>query len=76
MKTESMEWRIDYQKIAPEAIKTLSAEQYRLARQHFDQRGPVDLTMAIIAINSWTRLAISFRMLAGTYQQAKERAAG
>ncbi|MFZ0593219.1 MAG: carboxymuconolactone decarboxylase family protein [Bryobacteraceae bacterium] len=51
-------------------------EVYRLAREHFDERELVDLTMAIIGINSWNRLAISFRALAGTYEPAKEHAAG
>ena len=47
-----------------------------LAREHFDEKELVDLTMAIIAINSWNRLAIPFRALAGTYEPAKEHAAG
>lgn len=34
---------------------------YELARTHFDEKQLVDLTMAIIAINGWNRLAISFR---------------
>ena len=28
----------------------------------------IDLTMAIIAINGWNRLAVSFRAVAGSYQ--------
>jgi AhpD family alkylhydroperoxidase len=51
-------------------------EVYRLAREHFEERELVDLTMAVIAINSWNRLAISFRALAGTYEPAKEHATG
>lgn len=47
---------------------------YRLAREHFDERELVDLTMAIIAINSWNRLAIAFRAVAGTYQPANKHA--
>ena len=50
-------------------------EVYRLAREHFDERQLVDLTMAIIAINSWNRLAIAFRTLAGTYEPAKQHSA-
>ena len=145
MTTESIEPRIDYRKVAPEAIRALAAveryargsnlepallelvrlrasiingcaycvdmhskdararseseqrlyavsvwweavtkvnvdqvpdEVYRLAREHFEERELVDLTMAVIAINSWNRLAISFRALAGTYEPAKEHAAG
>lgn len=51
-------------------------EVYRIAREHFSERELVDLTMAIIAINCWNRLAISFRTLAGTYEPAKGHAAG
>lgn len=45
---------------------------YQLARQHFNEKELVDLTMAIIAINGWNRLAISFRTVPGTYQPAPE----
>lgn len=45
---------------------------YQLARQHFDGKELVDLTMAIIAINGWNRLAISFRTVPGTYQPVPE----
>lgn len=41
---------------------------YAEVRQFFSQRELVDLTFAIIAINSWNRLAISFRSVAGSYQ--------
>jgi AhpD family alkylhydroperoxidase len=41
---------------------------YDLARQHFSEKELVDLTLAIIAINGWNRLAVSFRKPAGTYQ--------
>jgi AhpD family alkylhydroperoxidase len=36
-------------------------EVFRMARQQFDDRQLVDLTMAIIAINGWNRLAIAFQ---------------
>jgi alkylhydroperoxidase family enzyme len=39
---------------------------YELARQHVTDRELVDLTMAIIAINGWNRLAIGFRSVPGT----------
>ena len=78
MTTESIEPRIDFRKVAPEAIRALAAvERYaRLACEHFEERELVDLTMDVIAINSWNRLAISFRALAGTYEPAKEHPAG
>ncbi|MGA8595417.1 MAG: hypothetical protein WB676_11800 [Bryobacteraceae bacterium] len=51
-------------------------EVYRLVREQFNEKELVDLTMAIIAINSWNRLSVSFRTLAGTYEPAKGHAAG
>jgi hypothetical protein len=33
---------------------------YSATRQQFDERQLVDLTMAIVAINGWNRLAIAF----------------
>ncbi len=41
---------------------------YQLTRSQFSEKELVDLTMAIIAINGWNRLAVSFRAVAGTYQ--------
>ena len=43
-------------------------ELYESTREHFDEREIVDLTLAIIAINAWNRLAISFRSVPGSYQ--------
>lgn len=43
---------------------------YQVARRQFSEKELVNLTMAIIAINGWNRLAVSFRALAGTYQPA------
>ncbi len=43
-------------------------EVYEEARRQFSEKELVDLTMAVIAINGWNRLAISFRSVAGTYQ--------
>ncbi|MCQ3980251.1 MAG: carboxymuconolactone decarboxylase family protein [Anaerolineae bacterium] len=47
-------------------------EVYALARQQFTEKELVDLTMAIIAINGWNRLSISFRTVPGTYQPAHQ----
>ncbi len=41
---------------------------YEAARKLFDEKEIVDLTMAIIAINGWNRLAIGFRTVPGSYQ--------
>ncbi|HUH89545.1 MAG TPA: carboxymuconolactone decarboxylase family protein [Lysobacter sp.] len=42
------------------ATREISDEVYRQAREHFGDKGCVDLVMAIIAINSWNRLAVTF----------------
>jgi len=44
---------------------------YEQARKHFSEKELVDLTLAIVAINGWNRLAIAFRTVPGTYQPAK-----
>lgn len=43
---------------------------YEEARKRFSEKELVDLTMAVIAINGWNRLSVSFRKEAGTYQPA------
>ena len=43
-------------------------ELYDSIRLHFSENELVDLTLAITAINSWNRFAISFRSPAGKYQ--------
>ena len=48
---------------------------YETAREHFDEKELVDLTMAVVAINGWNRLAIAFRAPAGTYQPPRQAAA-
>src|SRR5262245_13486284 len=45
-------------------------EVFAEARAHFTEAELVNLTMAVIAINGWNRLAISFREVAGSYQPA------
>ena len=44
---------------------------FDLARKHFQEKELVDLTLAIVAINGWNRLAISFRALPGSYKPAR-----
>jgi len=44
---------------------------YNNARKHFSEKELVNLTLAIIAINGWNRLAVSFRKTPGTYQPPK-----
>jgi AhpD family alkylhydroperoxidase len=56
-----------------ESVTRISEDQvpeeiYQQVKQHFTEEELVDLTLAVIAINSWNRLAISFRTPAGSYQ--------
>jgi len=51
-------------------------EVYELARAQFSEKELVDLTLAVIAINSWNRLAITFRAVPGTYQRPPEKKTG
>lgn len=46
----------------------VSDELYAEARKQFSEKELVDLTLAIIAINGWNRLAIPFRSEPGHYQ--------
>lgn len=41
---------------------------YEAVRKHFSEEELVALTMAIVAINAWNRLAISFKTVPGTYE--------
>ena len=43
-------------------------EVFQEARQHFSEQELVNLTLAVVAINGWNRLLISFRAEAGAYQ--------
>ena len=43
---------------------------YDEARAQFTEKQLVDLTVAVIAINVWNRLAVSFRPAVGSYKPA------
>ncbi len=43
---------------------------YDEVRRHFSEKELVDLTLAVVVINGWNRLAVSFRQLPGSYQRA------
>ena len=43
---------------------------YEEARQQFSDEELVNLTMAVVTINGWNRLAIAFRAVPGEYQPA------
>jgi AhpD family alkylhydroperoxidase len=42
-------------------------ELFDEARRHFSESELVDLTMAVVAINAWNRLSITFRVEPGSY---------
>lgn len=52
----------------------VSDELYEQVHRQFGDKAIVDLTLAIIGINSWNRLAIPFRAQAGIYQPASAHA--
>lgn len=62
--TEAVTW-VSWQRV-PDNV-------YQAARRHFSEKELVDLTMAVIAIDGWNRLSISFRREAGTYCPGKKQ---
>ncbi len=53
----------------------LPDELYERVRKHFSEEEIVNLTLAVVTINGWNRLAIAFRAVPGTYQpQARPQA--
>lgn len=44
---------------------------FELARKHFSEKELADLTLAIVAINGWNRLAVAFRKEPGTYHSSQ-----
>jgi AhpD family alkylhydroperoxidase len=50
----------------------ISDELYQRTRQHFSQDELLNLTVAVVTINAWNRLAIPFRSVAGSYQPAAQ----
>ena len=53
----------------------VSDEVYERVRKQFQEAELVNLTMAVIAINGWNRIAIPFRAVPGTYQPKKHEPA-
>jgi AhpD family alkylhydroperoxidase len=45
---------------------------YEEVRQHFSDEEMVNLTLAIITINGWNRLAVGFRSVPGVYQSSRK----
>lgn len=48
-------------------------ELFERVRRHFNDEELVALSVAVVAINSWNRLAIGFRAVPGTYQPAQHQ---
>jgi AhpD family alkylhydroperoxidase len=46
----------------------VSDAAYEEVRRHFSEKELADLTWAVITINGWNRLAITFRSVPGTYK--------
>ena len=64
----AMEWT--------EAVTLVSEDHvpdavYDEVRQHFSEEELVKLTMAVVTINTWNRVAIAFRAVPGEYQPAR-----
>jgi alkylhydroperoxidase family enzyme len=45
----------------------VSDELYAATREHFNEKEIADLTWVVATINSWNRIAISFRAVPGHY---------
>jgi AhpD family alkylhydroperoxidase len=52
----------------------ISDELYESVRKHFSEEEMIHLTMAVVAINGWNRIAIPFRAVPGTYQPSRSMA--
>ena len=61
----ALAWTETVTRISEGAIED---DVYAETRRHFDEKEITDLTLAVIAINAWNRLAIPFQALAGSYQ--------
>jgi AhpD family alkylhydroperoxidase len=51
-------------------------EVYEEARRVFSERELVELTLVTVAINSWNRFSIGFRLVSGSYKPAAAARAG
>jgi AhpD family alkylhydroperoxidase len=43
-------------------------EVFQIVKKQFSEKEIIDLTMAVVTINSWNRISIAFRTTPGTYQ--------
>ena len=51
-------------------------DMFLRVRQYFSEEEMVNLTLAIVAINGWNRLAIGFRSVPGSYQPEAKASQG
>jgi AhpD family alkylhydroperoxidase len=61
----ALEWTEVLTKISEAGVPD---DLYERVRKHFSEKELVDLSLAVITINGWNRLAISFRSEPGSYQ--------
>lgn len=61
----ALEWTEEITRIADGRAPD---EVFFRVRQYFEEAELVNLTLAIVAINGWNRLAIGFRSVPGSYQ--------
>ena len=63
----ALEWTEALTRLAESHV---SDEMYQRVSRHFNEAELVALTFAVVVINGWNRLSISFRPPVGTYQPA------
>src|SRR5512142_1570387 len=68
----ALAWTEAVTRISPESV---GDELYGSVQQHFSENEMIALTMAIVEINGWNRLAISMRAVPGTYQPVQAKRA-
>jgi AhpD family alkylhydroperoxidase len=54
------------------SVEHVPDEVYEFAREQFSEKELVDLTLVVVAINGWNRLAIAFRTVPGTFQVGEQ----
>ncbi|AXK72139.1 carboxymuconolactone decarboxylase family protein [Lysobacter sp. TY2-98] len=54
--------------------ESVSDALYAKAREHFDEDALVDLTLLVVAINSWNRINIAARTIGGNYKPVARKA--
>ena len=64
----ALAWTEVITRISEEPIED---DLYAEMRRHFNEKELTDLTLAVIAINGWNRLAIPFRRTVGSYRPAR-----